>query len=113
MHITPHARMGVKRHDNPWRAKAALRGLGGQHRCLDGMRRAIGAEEPLHTPQRQAMRLTQRHQAGIDGGAGAIRRFNHHGAGAAITLRTAFLGAGQPRRAQPIQQGHGRGRVGG
>ena len=113
MRITPHARMGIKRHHNTWRAKAALRGLGRQHRCLDGMRRAIGGGKPLNTPQRQAMRLTQRHQAGIDGRAGAIRRFNHHSTGAAITLRTALLGAGQPRRAQPIEQGHGRGRVGG
>ncbi len=58
------------------------------------------------------MGLTERHQAGIDRGTGAIRRFNHHGAGAAIPLRTAFLSTGQPRRSQPIQQSHGRGRFG-
>ena len=42
MRITAHPRVGIKRHDNARRAKAALRGLGGQHRCLDGMRRASG-----------------------------------------------------------------------
>ena len=59
------------------------------------------------------MGLAERHQAGIDRGVGAIWRFNHHGAGTAIAFCTTFLGAGQPRRAQPIQQGHGRGRFGG
>jgi hypothetical protein len=34
---------------------------------------------------------------------------DHHGAGAAIALVAAFLGAGQPARlAQPVEQGDGR-----
>ena len=94
-------------HHDAGRAEAALRAVQARHRFLHGMQRAV-LGEILDRDQLCAVDLAEQRDAGIDRlmhqAAVALAR-HHHGAGAAIALRAAFLGAGRTLlKAQPIKQ---------
>ena len=108
VHRTPFARMRPGGHGDARGAEAALGGIALGQQVLHRMRRAVGAAQAFHRAHRHAMQLAEHRQAGIDRRAMAVRLFQHHGAGAAIALGAAFLGAGERRgAAQPVQQRHG------
>jgi hypothetical protein len=113
MHRTAFAGVRPGRHGDARRAEAALGGITLGQQVLHRMRRAVGAAQSLHRTDRHPMQLAEHRQTGIDRRAVALRLFQHHGAGAAIAFRAAFLRAGQRRRAaQPVQQRHGGGGAG-
>ena len=92
-------------HHDAGRAEAALRGIGLGQGARDGVIRP----QAFDGADGAAMQLAQRAKAGIDGRAAAIGALQHHGAGAAIALGAAFLGAGHPLLAQPVEKGLGGG----
>ena len=66
---------------------------------------AAGAMQTLDGPHRLAVDLPQQGDAGIHRLATAVGAFQHDGAGAAIALGAAFLGAPEPAMlAQPVEQ---------
>ena len=99
-----------QRHHEARRAEAALRAMAIDHRLLAGMQRAVGRGQILHRQQLLAVQRADELDAGIDRAiaqAVAVQLAQHHGAGAAIALAAAFLGADAALRAAQIVQ-HGR-----
>ena len=98
------------RHHEAGRAEAALGGMGIDQHLLHGMKRAVRCRQAFNREERAIVDLRQHHQAGIH------RLVSHgtialpakdDGAGAAIALGTAFLGAGEMRAGtQPIKHRH-------
>jgi hypothetical protein len=85
-------------------AEAALAAVSRDHRRLHRVQRAIRAGDALDGAHRLAVQLRQEQDAGIQRPA-AGRVGQHDGAGAAIALVAALLGAFQPAvLAQPVQQ---------
>ena len=102
--IARHMRGGQRHHD-PGRAAAALRAVVIHHRPLHRVQGAIGGGQPLDGGHRAPVHLRQEQDAGVQRHRPALVA-QHHGAGAAIALVAAFLGAGQPAvGAQPVEQG--------
>ena len=106
---TAIARMIVREqaHHDAGRAEAALRAMQARHRFLHGMQRAV-LGEVFDRDQLCAVDLAEQRDAGVNRlvhqTAVALAR-QHHGAGAAIALRAALLGAGRALlKAQPIKQ---------
>jgi hypothetical protein len=98
-------REGVGRHHETRRAEAALSGIGFGHGRLHGMRRAARAVQALDGTHGPAVDLSQQGDAGIHRRAPAVGALQHDGAGAAIALGTALLGAPEPPMlAQPVEQ---------
>ena len=96
----PHPQ-SVERHDEARRAEAALRAVEIDHRLLHGMQLASLAAQMFHRHHMAAVERTEKADAGIDAfiDEPARRKLAHqHGAGSAIALRAAFLGAAQVRR---------------
>ena len=116
---------GGQRHHEARRAEAALRAVAVDHRALHRVQRVgTGRMRPAHRfevldrEQRLAVERGQEADAGVDrpqaqaadqGGCGRRRcgvgQLGHdHGAGAAVALAAAFLGAGAARvLAQPVE----------
>ena len=91
---------GIGRHDEARRAEAALRGIGSRpSRVCTGCGAAVGAAQALDRAHRLAVDLAQQRDAGIDRLAAAVA-LQHDGAGAAIALGAAFLGAASGRDAR-------------
>ncbi len=81
----------------------------GNQRLLYRVHLALGTADPLDRADRLAVQLGQEQDAGVQG-ARALGIRNHNGAGPAVALVAAFLGAGQaPVHPQPIQKRPGRG----
>ena len=90
--------------DKAWRAKAALAAMMGDHRLLHRVKCAARAGDALDRSHRLAVKLRQEEDACVQRLRAILIR-DHHGAGAAVALIAAFLGAGQPARfAQPVKQ---------
>ena len=98
------------RHHEARRAEPALAPVVVHHRPLDGVERAVGAGDPLDRPHRRPDELRQEQDAGVERARAAVVG-HHHGAGAAVALVAALLGARQAALlAQPVEQGpRGRG----
>ena len=100
---------GISRHDEARRTEAALRGVGLGHRGLNRMRAAVGPAQTLDRPHRKSVDLSHHRDAGVHRLASRLSiravAFEHHGAGPAIALGTALLGAFQAAPlAQPVEQ---------
>ena len=86
-------------------AEAALAGVMVDQRALHRVQGAIGGGDAFDRAHRLAMHLGQQQDAGVDR-ARASGIAEHHGAGAAIALVAALLGAHQAAlAAQPVKQG--------
>ena len=94
--------------DEARRAVAALRAAADRHLVLDRVQ-GLGRAEALGGDDLLAVERGRRQQAGVqrgplgrgvDAGPG-----DEHGAGAALTLGAALLGAGQTLVAQPVERG--------
>ena len=100
----------VERHHEARRAEAALRAVAVGHRALDRVERAA-PRQALDGLQRLAVEHRQEEDAGIDRAPFdrvAVQLAEQHGAGAAIALGAAFLGAGAAQRvAQIVEDGGG------
>ena len=100
-----------QRHHEARRAEAALRAVLLHHRRWTGCRVAVGPAQVLHGEKLAAVELTQEGDAGIDravaqalGAGRALGAHHDHGAGPAIALVAALLGADQPLgAAQPVE----------
>ena len=99
--------------DEARRAVTALRPAADSHLALHGVQGA-GAAEPFGRDHLLAVERQRRHEAGVECGpsraARSIRRSDvrprdQHGAGAALALGAALLGAGQALVAQPVERG--------
>ena len=93
----------IERHHEARRAEAALRAVEVDHRLLHRMQLAGFAAQMLDRHDMAAVERAEEADAGVDAlidelAAGELA--DQHGAGAAIALRAAFLGAAQ-RTAQP------------
>ena len=97
----------VERHHEAGRAEAALRAVALDQLALDRVR----AAQAFDGPQRLAVEHRQEEDAGIDRAPldrVAVQLAEQHGAGAAIALGAAFLGAGAAERvAQIVEDGGG------
>ena len=102
----------IERHDEARSAEAALGAVAVDHGLLAGMQLAAGTREVLDRQHELAFELRQESDAGVDGAIcdpAALKRSDHHRAGAAIALRAAFLGACQRfRPAQILEKRRGR-----
>ena len=100
--------LGGHRADEAGRAVAALGAAAVRHLPLHRVQRARRAET-LGGDQLLAIQREHRHQArvqcGPEGATVAVGPGHHHRAGAALALRAALLGAGQPLVAQPVERG--------
>jgi epoxyqueuosine reductase len=106
--------VGEQAHHEARRAEAALRAVMIDHRLLHGMQRAVRRLQALDRDQLAPVERRDRLDAGIDRAmdepATVARLRDDHGAGAAIALRAALLGAAAPLgAAQPFE--HGRVRI--
>src|SRR5690606_16404324 len=96
--------------DEARRAVAALRTAAHGHLALHGVER-VGAAQALDGADLLAVQGGHGDEAGVDGdplgGWLAVRARARHedGAGAALPLGAAFLGAGQASVAEPVQRG--------
>ena len=103
---------GIERHDETGRAETALGAMGIDYGLLHGMQPAILAGHPFHRHHRFAIQLRHQHQAPVgrfENGFAVLLRPNGDGAGAAIALGAALLGALETAHlAQVIKHCHGR-----
>ncbi len=105
-----------QRHDESRRAEAALGAVALDHGALHGMQLACGGLQAFDGEQRLAVERRQEPDAGIhrpvtDARACGFRQ--HDGAGAAVALGAAFLGAGPAEAfAQVLEERRGRGAAG-
>ena len=101
-----------QRHDETRRAESALRAVAIDHRLLNRVQRAVRPLQMLHRQQPAAVQRGEEADAGVHRLVAqrvAVQPPDHHGAGAAVALRTAFLGADPPfRQPQPVQHRQGR-----
>ena len=101
---------GKHRHDETWRAEAALGGVGVDHRPLHGMKLSGRCGQTLDGQDGTMVDLRQHHQTGVDGLVVQIsftQPAENDGACAAISLGAAFLGAGEAcTLAQKVEHRH-------
>ena len=94
------------RADEAGRAVAALRPAADRELGLDRVQ-VVGVAEPLGGDDLLAVEREGRHQAGVDGrppAAVTVGPRHQDGAGAALALGAALLGAGQPEAAQEVER---------
>ena len=103
---------GEERHDEAGRAEAALRAVAVDHGPLHRVQAAVLALQVLDREELAAVELAHELDAGVDGTVAdrpVLEPAHGHRAGAAVALRTAFLGAGAALvQTQPVQHRHGR-----
>ena len=99
--------LGGHRADETRGAVAALRPAAHGHLVLHGVQR-LGRAEALGGDHLLAGEGAGGQQARVDRrparAAGVVRPGHHDGAGSALALRAALLGAGEPLGAQPVQR---------
>ena len=79
------------------------------HRLLHRMQRAVRIRQMLNRQQLLSIQRRNEQNAGIHRLMPSLPIHQHHGAGPAVPLGAAFLGAAQPLRpAQIFQHGHRR-----
>jgi hypothetical protein len=106
----------VQAHHEARRAEAALRAVRIDQRLLHRVQRAAGAAQLIDRDELLAVERADEGDAAIDGAPAQAARAgltHHHGAGAAVALGAALLGALEPALlAQPLQhRARGRHRV--
>jgi hypothetical protein len=95
------------RHHKSWRAKATLAAVVGDHRCLNGVRFAVGAREPFNRADGFTLQLRQEKDAGVER-ARPLRICHHDSASATIAFIAALFRALEPcSLAQVIKQSFG------